>query len=293
MSLFAKDPPILAVDVANLAHRAYHANKHLSIGSGDDKQPTGHVYGSVKILLPLIKRFTKKGEMPTLWWALEGKPTRRQKIYPGYKAGRERDFEPYPAVRKLVLRMPGRAFYGSVMEADDILAMMTHKDTRGTRDLVMFTGDQDLWQFIGRPGVKVWAKDHVVQMAEVVAKFGVHTPRSLALAKALFGDTSDKVPPAFPSMKHKPLLDLINEREIFTPEAFRRHLVELPEKMQARIKKLWPDLERNWRLVKLTSKLNPNVKVKEGPDSPDRLVAYLEQFKCKSLYDPARELWAR
>ncbi len=293
MTLFAKDPPILAVDVANIAHRAYHANKHLSIGSGDDARPTGHVYGSVKILLPLIKRYTKKGKQPELWWALEGSPERRQKIYPEYKAGRERNFEPYPEVRKLVLRFPGRAFYHPKLEADDMLALMTHRGMRGKRDIVLVTTDRDLWQFVGHAGIKVWCKDHVVQTAEMVATFGVHTWRSVAMAKALFGDTTDNVPPAFKGMRHKPMLDLINEQEICSPADLKHHLHELPEKAQERIEKEWDNLERNWRLVKLVA--NPNMKIRDrqGPDTPDRLVSYLETFKCKSLYEPVRELWPR
>lgn len=291
MTLFAKDPPILAVDVANIAHRAYHANKHLSIGSGDDKKPTGHVYGSVKILLSVIKKYTKNDKRPELWWALEGSPERRQRIYPGYKAGRERDFEPYPEVRKLVLRFPGRAFYHPQMEADDVLALMTHRGMRGKRDIVLVTGDQDLWQFVGHQGVKVYAKDHAVSTAEMVAKFGVHSSKSVALVKALFGDTSDKVPPAFPGMKHKPLLDLINEQEISHPRDLMAHLDQLPEKMATRIRKEKADFARNWNLVKLVADLNLKFKTREGPDNPDRLVSYLEAFKCKSLYDAVKELW--
>lgn len=292
MGLFSTDPPILAVDVANMAHRAYHANKHLSIGSGADEQPTGHVYGSVKILLPLIKKFSKGGRLPTLWWALEGSPARRQEIYPEYKANRERNFEPYPEVRQLTLKFPGRAFYHPRLEADDVLAVMTHPDVRGkTQDIVLVTMDRDLWQFVGRPHVKVWYKDHVVQVAEMVARFGVYHCRSVALVKALFGDTTDNVPPAFPGLKHQPLLNLINEHEIFNPAAFQAHVEELPSKAADRIVAEWETLERNWKLVKLPSKAR-GLRTKDGPANPDALVAYLEQFKCKSLYDPVRVLWS-
>jgi 5'-3' exonuclease len=293
MTLFAKDPPILAVDVANIAHRAYHANKHLSIGSGEDEKPTGHVYGAVKILLPLIKKYTKGGKQPELWWALEGSPKRRQKIYPEYKANRQRNFEPYPDVRKLVLRFPGVAFHHPRLEADDLLAVMTHPGMRGKRDIVLVTTDRDLWQFVGHPGIKVWCKDHVVNPVEMVATFGVNSWRSVALVKALFGDTTDNVPPAFKGMRHKPMLDLINEREIQDPADLKACLHELPEKAQERIEKGWEALERNWRLVKLVADPRMELRSRKGPGTPDKLVAYLEQFACKSLYEPVKELWPR
>ncbi|NIT79719.1 MAG: hypothetical protein GWN58_33730 [Anaerolineae bacterium] len=291
MTLFAKDPPILAVDVANIAHRAYHANKHLSIGSGDDARPTGHVYGSVKILLPLIKRYTKKGQQPELWWALEGSPERRRRIYPEYKAGRERNFEPYPEVRKLVLRFPGQAIYHPKLEADDILALMVREAEGLGRDIVLVTTDRDLWQFVGRQQVKVWCKDHVVNLAEVVATFGVNSNRSVALAKTFFGDTTDNIPPAVKGMRHKPILDLINDNEIFNLDDFKEYIQDLPERIQDKLERHWDAVERNWKLVQLAKKAGSRLRTRTGPDNPDRLVAYLETFKCKSLYEPVRELW--
>jgi DNA polymerase-1 len=291
MSLFAKEPPILAVDVANLAHRAYHANKHLSIGSGERAKPTGHVYGMVKMLLPLVKRFSRGDKLPTLWWALEGRATRRREIYPEYKAGRKRNFDPYPDVRKLVLRMPGQAFFHPRLEADDLLAVMAHPDTRKDREVIVVTTDRDLWQFVGRPGVKVWCKDHVVQSAEMVATFGVYHCRSLALVKALFGDTTDNIPPAFPGMKHGPLLSLINEKTLASPETLWEHLegTPLPPKIRDRMQAEWPTLERNWKLVKLRSK--HAYELHEGPSTPDKLINYLEGFQCRSLYDAVKVLW--
>lgn len=288
MSLFAKEPPILAVDTANLAHRAYHANKHLS--TGPDKRPTGHVYGAVRMILPLVKKWTRGGKKPEIWWALEGRPTRRRKLYPEYKANRKRNYNPYPDVRRLILRMPGQAYYHPSLEADDLLSVMTHPELRGNRDIVLVTTDRDLWQMVGRPGVKVWCKDHVVNVAEMVATFGV-SHQALSLVKALFGDVTDNIPPAFPGMRHNPLLTIINDHEICNPTKFREHLSELPVQTKERISENWKVLERNWGLVKLARRPTPKIRVAAGPSDPSRLIAYLESFQCKSLYDSVRELW--
>jgi len=292
MTLFSKEAPILAIDVANLAHRAYHANKYLSVGSEEDRKPTGHVYGSVKMLLSLIRRWTKGGKQPYLWWALEGKSTRRKKIYPEYKANRTRSFDPYAEVRKLVLKFPGLAYYHSQREADDILAMMTHPQLREKRDIILVTTDRDMWQFVGQPGVKVWCKDHIVQPSEMISAFGVESYRSVALIKALFGDPSDNIPPAFKGMRHKPMLDLINQHEVYTPKALQSYVHELPEKAQEKISTLWNNLERNWDLVKLPKRPNPKIQIRKGPSNSNKLVAYLKKFQCKSLYAEVMELWS-
>jgi len=292
MTLFASPPPIVAIDVANLAHRAYHANKHLSIK--DDKGvsiKTGHVYGSVKILLGLVKRWTKGGKPPELWFALEGKPTRRLKLYPDYKGNREpREFEPYPGVRKAVLRLPGRAYYNPNMEADDILAMLAHPDTRGQRDIILVTTDRDLWKFVGAPHVKIWCKDHFVSTMELAATFGVEDRRAVPLSKALFGDSTDNIKPAVPKMRKQPVLDLINSAGLRTIKQFELALDQLPDRYQERLQAHWTDLTRNWEVVKLPSKPKP-MRVAEGPTDSTNIVKYLETYKCRSLYDAVKELW--
>ena len=71
----------------------------------------------------------------------------------------------------------------------------------------------------------------------------------------------------------------------------REHLSELPTQTQDRIVENWKGLERNWHLVKLATKPTPKIRVSDGPKTAARLVAYLETFQCKSLYDSVQELW--
>lgn len=287
--MFGAKPCILAVDVANLAHRAYHANKHLKTRSGTR---SGHVYGSAKVLLGLITKFTRGGKAPKLWFALDGRPTRRLKLYPDYKGNRgEREFEPVPDVVKLVRCFPGVVFEHDALEADDILSILTHKSYRKGRDLILFTTDRDLWRNVGRSGVKVYARDHFVDPLELIATFGVKDRRAVTLVKALFGDSSDNVKPAVPRMRKKPVLDVINAHGLRTLDDVQNHLSDFPANIQTKLTEHWDDLARNWKVVRLPLKPRPMTRSK-GPKTAEELVAFLESFQCKSLLEPAEKLWS-
>lgn len=287
--MFSPGPCILAVDVANLAHRAYHANKHLKTWGG---KPSGHVYGSAKMLLALVDKFTRRGTRPELWFALDGRPVHRLKLYPEYKGNRgEREFEPVPAVDKLVRYFPGTVYSESQLEADDILSILTHKSYRENKELILVTTDRDLWRNVGRSGVRVYAKDHFVDQREMVATFGVSDRRAVTLVKAFFGDSSDNVKPAVPRMRKKPVLDVINEHRLRTLDDVKAHLSEFPSGIQIKLQEHWKDLRRNWRVVRLPLKPR-DLNSSQGPKTPDKLVAYLERYQCKSLLEPAEKLWS-
>ena len=284
--LFGREPTILAWDVANLAWRSYHKFKHLSRRDG---HPSGHIFGATRTILALVK---KQPEIPILWFALEGQPTRRRKIFPAYKANRpERNFNPVAEVEELVKLMPGTTFFHADLEADDLLAQMTHPELRGSKQIMLVTGDYDLWKYAGKPGVTVWAKDHAVDPIEIAAIFGVTTGKCVPLIKALFGDTSDNLPSASHQTRQQEIRELIEKRGLTNPKELRACLSELPSKIQVRLEKDWDTLKRNWQVVKLSNKRDPTVKRQKGPESPEPLVEYLRKYECKSLYEEVTRLW--
>ena len=281
--LFETASPVLAIDVYNLAHRALNAYSGLTAGG----KPSGHVYGFVRMLLS----YCKKHGTNDLWYALEGIPEERKRILPEYKANRPHNHSDLlEEIRELVYLLPGQVWYNPKLEADDILAMMTHKNKRGDRPLVIVTGDRDLYQFVGKEGVLVWNKDHLVDDVEVRASFDVG-PRSVALVKAIFGDPGDNVKPAVPYLKREAVLTLIETRQMKTLEDLRERFSELPKAIQARLDGHWAELDRNWKVVKLRTKFAKGTIITPGPKSPLKLLNFLKRFSCKSLYEPIKELW--
>jgi 5'-3' exonuclease len=284
--LFGRETPILAWDVANLAWRSYHRFKHLT---RRDEHPSGHVFGATRTILAMVK---KQPENPILWFALEGYSTLRRKIFPGYKANRQkRNFDPTSEIEGLVKLFPGVTFYHPGLEADDLLAMMTNPELRGTKPITLITGDHDLWKFSGKPKVTVWNKDHAVDPIEIAATFGVTTGACVPLIKALFGDESDNLPSASKQTRQQEIRELVEKNRLTNPKQLRSCLSELSVKVRVRLEKDWDTLRRNWQVVKLSTQVDPKVIRQEGPGSPDALVEYLREFECKSLYEEVRRLW--
>jgi DNA polymerase-1 len=284
--LFGRETPILAWDVANLAWRSYNKFKHLT---RKDKHPSGHVFGVTRSILAMVK---KQPERPVLWFALEGYSSRRRRIFPEYKANRQkRNFDPVAEIEALVKLMPGVTFYHPGLEADDLLAMMTNPELRGSKPVTLVTGDHDLWKFVGKPGVTVWNKDHAVDPIEVAATFGVSRGKCITLIKALFGDTSDNIPSASHQTRQQEIRDLVEELGLTNLKQLRASLSKLSSKVRTRLENDWDTLDRNWKVVKLSTKVDPKVTRQAGPKTPGPLIEYLRGFECRSLYEEVKRLW--
>ena len=283
--LFATDPPILAIDVANMVYRASARFGHFKTKGG---RPSGHIFGMTKMLLSLHKKF--KG--PKFWFALEGEfaKERRRKWLPSYKGNRgDKDRTPYFEVCDLVKLLPGLTCEHPKMEADDVLAVMAQPGMHKKDTVIIVTKDMDLWKFVGQDNVKVYYKDHVVSVVEVEAAFDV-SPPCVPLAKTIFGDTSDHISPSVPRANKAHIKGLIRELDLRTPAAFKDHLGELPPKTEALVEKYWGAVELTWKVVRLPTRVVPLTQT-QGQSNPKALVKYLKEFQCKSLYDEVEQFW--
>jgi 5'-3' exonuclease len=249
----------------------------------------------MNILLSLFLKHSIGSQHPKLWFALEGEKgsDERRKIYPDYKGNRKpRNFDPYAEVEQMVRYMNGVTMGHPLLEADDVLAQMAHPKLRKDRRLLIVTGDRDLWVYVGRKNVGIWLKDHVVDVIEVGAEFGIDNPRALPLVKALFGDTSDNIKSAVARMRHEPILNLINEWDAVSLADFKDKVIpQLPGKTQVKVREGWGKLVTNWKCVRLHSKPMDALQKKKGPPNRRRLLNYLKEFQCKSQYDKIKILW--
>ena len=284
-SLFAPERPILAFDVSNLAYRAFYARGYNGLTC--NSKPSGHVFGSFKMIVSAIKHIYPK-QNPEIWFALDGCPKQRLKLYPQYKEGRIKpSFNPIPDVLDLIRLIPGKIMSHPNLEADDILALMTRLKKK--RQLTIITGDTDLWQFVGCKKTRIWCKDHVVDPIEIKAKFLVDSPKQIALIKALFGDSSDHIKPAVPHLKRKPIIELINKFNLTTPtELLDCIKTNLNNKIGKLVLNHEHQLRLQYKIVKLRTSSKKEISIiinNEQQQTTEKLKKFLLKWKCKSLVD--------
>lgn len=146
-------------------------------------------------------------------------PTFRHKVYPEYKAQREKQPEdisvavPYikrilQAYRICTIEMPG-------YEADDVIGTLAHKASGEGYTTYMMTPDKDYGQLVTdnvymyRPALKGNGFE-IRGPKEVCEKYGIQNTKQVIDLLALEGDASDNVP-GCPGVGEKTAAKLINE----------------------------------------------------------------------------------
>ena len=215
-------------------YRAYHAIRDLT---GPDGRSTNAIYGFVTMLRKLISKH--KPDYIAATFDVAG-PTFRTEIEASYKANRpempEDLVEQVPLVHEScralgvpVLTLPG-------YEADDLIGTLTERATEKGIEVVIVTGDKDLFQLVC-DSVKVYnPKDNGTwyDAAEVQKKFGVK-PSQVVDVLALMGDSSDNIK-GVPGIGEKgarelittygSLEDLLSNIELITKKKHRNALLE-------------------------------------------------------------------
>jgi DNA polymerase-1 len=222
------------IDGNSQMYRAYHAIRDLT---GPDGRSTNAVYGFVTMLRKLISKH--KPDYIAAAFDVSG-PTFRTEIEASYKANRpempEDLVEQVPLVHEScralgvpVLTLPG-------YEADDLIGTLTERATEKGMDVVIVTGDKDLFQLVCN-SVKVYnPKDNGTwyDAVEVQKKFGVK-PSQVVDVLALMGDSSDNIK-GVPGIGKKgarelittygSLEDLLSNVAIVTKKKHRNSLLE-------------------------------------------------------------------
>lgn len=190
-------PPTLLLDVSYLAYRAFYSGLgQLSF----NHIKTGVVYGVMREILYLQQRFNTN----KLAFCFDvGKPNRVYD-YPEYKANRQDGTEEelkakqevrkqVHAMRKEYLPMVGfkNIFWQKGFEADDVIAKIVMD--RPTRDFVIVSNDQDLYQLLGKH-VSCYspAKKELYTEESFRAEYGC-SPITWINVKAMAGCSSDNV----------------------------------------------------------------------------------------------------
>jgi DNA polymerase I len=203
---------LFLIDGNSLVFRAFFAlPESIATSKGF---PTNAIFGFASMLVKII---TDYGPKPTLvvWDAgMSG----RDEVFEEYKAGR-RDrpdllAEQWPHLHPLVeafgyenLKVPG-------YEADDVIATIAGEAHEKGIDVMVVTGDRDLFQLI-EPGVRVMATSRgitdtkVYDRDAVLERYGI-PPELIPDFVGLKGDTSDNIP-GVPGIGDKTASQLLQE----------------------------------------------------------------------------------
>ena len=215
----------LLIDVSNLAYRSLFAYDLATA----DGSPSGHVYGSVKLLLSTLKNDLTPGKW-CLIFCYDGIRAKedRLKILPTYKEGRTKKFNPLPDVRDVLRSVPGLHVESDVREGDDAIAWMTEVLTKKTgADITILTGDKDMWALTRFDGVKILSpnKKRFITQADIEKEYHVKDPGKIHLFKSFFRDASDNIE-GVKFLKKASLAPYINMEDVKTPEDVYKKLVD-------------------------------------------------------------------
>jgi DNA polymerase-1 len=275
----------LLVDTSSLFFRAFYALPPMNTTTGE---PTSAIYGFSVLLLKLLRE-----ERPTSLAFARDAPARtfRHQVYDAYKAGRPPMPDALrPQWRRLdqliaALAVPSHAVIG--YEADDVLATLAKRLVDAGDDVVVVSGDRDLFQvvcerarvvFIGARGQKPESVDESI----VRARYGV-APHELPMLFALIGEDADNIV-GVPGVGVKTAAKLIAQHG--TMSALLAALPDVaPQKVQDAIAVAADRLVMNADLARLRDDLALDAPLTRAlsNDALDAVAALFQELEFKSL----------
>ncbi|WP_405812911.1 5'-3' exonuclease H3TH domain-containing protein [Streptomyces sp. NBC_00040] len=189
----------MLVDGHHLLYRAHFGFPRRVTGpSGEDL--TG-LFGFVALLRKAHREHCPGQEVFVVFDAEDGAADRAENV-PGYKAGRAgADHSPVvhlPAVKQALDAAGVRWLEQPGCEGDDVLATLAKLAVVTGREVLVFSGDRDLYGLLDGQRVPVLntqlpARRQLVTAADVADRFGVR-PVQWPDLRALTGDASDGIP---------------------------------------------------------------------------------------------------
>ncbi len=189
---------IAVIDGHSLMHRAFHAVPPTM--NAPDGTPTNAVFGFLSMFLKLVDSFSPDGIICAFD---KGKPKVRMEKLPQYKAQRP-PMDPllreqFPRVKKLMEALDVPVVELEGWEGDDILGTLAKRGEAAGYEMLLITGDRDMYQLatdhIKIVGTKRGLSDVAIMTPESVDDLyhGI-TPDLVPDFYGLKGDSSDNIP---------------------------------------------------------------------------------------------------
>ena len=186
------------IDGNSLMHRAFHAVPPTM--NAPDGRPTNAIIGFLNMFLKMIDAFNPDGVVVAFD---KGKPRVRMEMLPQYKAQRP-PMDPdlhaqFPMIKELLAALNVPILQSEGWEGDDILGTMARLGEEAGCDMLLVTGDRDMYQLVTE-------HVNVVSTRKGLSDVAIMTPESVddlyhgitpALVPDFYGlkgDTSDNIP---------------------------------------------------------------------------------------------------
>lgn len=189
---------IAVIDGNSLMHRAFHAI--MQPMNAPDGRPTNALFGFFNMFIKMVETFRPDGVICAFD---KGKPLVRMEMLPQYKAQRppmdERLHAQFPMVKELlhVLDVPVCELEG--WEGDDILGTLARCGEDAGYEMLLFTGDRDMYQ-LATDNIKIVSTKKGVSDVAIMGPESVDdlyhgiTPELVPDFYGLKGDSSDNIP---------------------------------------------------------------------------------------------------
>lgn len=186
------------IDGNSLMHRAFHAVPPTM--NAPDGRPTNAIFGFLNMFLKMIDAFNPDGVVVAFD---KGKPRVRMEMLPQYKAQRP-PMDPdlhaqFPMIKELLVALNVPILQSEGWEGDDILGTMARLGEEAGCDMLLVTGDRDMYQLVTE-------HVNVVSTRKGLSDVAIMTPESVddlyhgitpALVPDFYGlkgDTPDNIP---------------------------------------------------------------------------------------------------
>ncbi|MGC8824448.1 MAG: DNA polymerase I [Bacteroidales bacterium] len=191
---------LVLLDCYALIYRSYYAFISRPIFAPNGLN-TSVIYGFLITLDDILRR-----ENPTHLGAafdVSGVETFRHRLYPAYKANREKTPEEIqksvPILKDILRYMNIPILQLEGYEADDVIGTLAEKACRKNFEVLIVTPDKDYAQLV-KEGIKIYKpkksgnEAEILDVEAVKSNFSVSDPRQVIDILALWGDAADNVP---------------------------------------------------------------------------------------------------
>lgn len=208
---------------------------------------------NLKMKLATIVDDTPVNEPYELVMVLDSRPDWKYTTFPGYKANREEKFNPRPEAEAFLREAyPGMQWVKAPgEEADDAIATLVRAN-RGQRNIIIASGDKDLWALYDPPNVRNYnpITQKYLEPEVVGEKFNGLEAKHIRAFKAFWGDPSDGLPNVAPRQQ-KQLVPLIKAADGDLLKVIELAKSQANEKCNGLIETNLAQVVINWKMAGL------------------------------------------